>query len=284
MELKRNCPNCNCIIEYKTKSQYNNAIDKSRICKKCSNTNIAKNRSKNHKKYSKVCISCGNVHVFSNHSKWKKSKPDICYKCKKCALVETHTGKCITDDHKIIISNTMRLNWKLGKYRNTILKSKERWRGAGNPMYNSHRIGILNPFFGNKHTDITKKKISFANKNPNNTTRHRMSLSASERVVRTGMPSVNYNPKSIPIIDEYGKKYGYNFQHAENGGEFKFNINGKFYFVDGYDAEKNVVIEYYETFHKNNIEKDLQRQLKIEKFLKCKFIILKEWTYNTTSK
>jgi hypothetical protein len=111
-----------------------------------------------------------------------------------------------------------------------------------------------------------------------------MSLSASERVVRTGMPSVNYNPKSIPIIDEYGKKYGYNFQHAENGGEFKFNINGKFYFVDGYDAEKNVVIEYYETFHKNNIEKDLQRQLKIEKFLKCKFIILKEWTYNTTSK
>jgi len=30
----------------------------------------------------------------------------------------------------------------------------------------------------------------------------------------------NYNIKSIPIIEQYGKENGYNFQHAENGGEY----------------------------------------------------------------
>lgn len=51
----------------------------------------------------------------------------------------------------------------------------------------------------------------------------------------------NYNINVIPIIEEYGKKYGYNFQHAENGGEYY--VDGLGYYLDGYDKENNVVIE-----------------------------------------
>jgi hypothetical protein len=87
----------------------------------------------------------------------------------------------------------------------------------------------------------------------------------------------NYNINSIRIIEEYGKKYGYNFQHAENGGEYF--VNGLGYYLDGYDKEKNVVIEIDESHHFNKDgslkQKDIIRQQKIEELLLCKFIRIK---------
>lgn len=74
------------------------------------------------------------------------------------------------------------------------------------------------------------------------------------------------------VIDEYGKTHGYNFQHALNGGEKRILC----YWVDGYDKENNVVIEYYEKKHDRKIEYDNKRMNRIIKFLKCKFVILKE--------
>jgi len=35
-----------------------------------------------------------------------------------------------------------------------------------------------------------------------------------------GQMAPNYNPTACQLIDKYGKDYGYNFQHAETGGEF----------------------------------------------------------------
>lgn len=83
-----------------------------------------------------------------------------------------------------------------------------------------------------------------------------------------------FNPKACQIIEEYGKHHGYNFQHALNGGEYY--IKELRYFVDGYDKEKNVVIEYYEKHHKNFKKRDLERKNKIIKLLNCKFIELYE--------
>jgi hypothetical protein len=87
----------------------------------------------------------------------------------------------------------------------------------------------------------------------------------------------NYNVNAIPIIEEYGKKYGYNFQHAENGSEYY--VEGLGYYLDGYDNEKNVVIEIDESHHFNKDgslrERDVIRQQKIEKLLGCKFIRIK---------
>jgi hypothetical protein len=85
----------------------------------------------------------------------------------------------------------------------------------------------------------------------------------------------SFNPVACQKIDEYGKQYGYNFQHALNGGEVR--IIG--YSLDGYDKKKNVVIEYYEKRHHNKpneIEHDIQRKNRIIKHLKCKFIEILE--------
>lgn len=70
-------------------------------------------------------------------------------------------------------------------------------------------------------------------------------------------------------------------QHAKNGGEFQTEIG---YFVDGYDKERNIVVEYDEKKHykdaKNNIltDKDKKRQNAIIKLLKCDFYRFNEVT------
>ncbi len=83
-----------------------------------------------------------------------------------------------------------------------------------------------------------------------------------------------YNPDSIKIIEEYGIKNNYKFQHAENGGEYK--IPNTRYFVYGYDKMKNVVIEYDEKHHyyKNGQlkNKDIKRQNEIIDKINCLFI------------
>lgn len=83
-----------------------------------------------------------------------------------------------------------------------------------------------------------------------------------------------YNKESIPIIEEFGKKMGYNFIHAENGGEHL--IDELFYWVDGYDYDKNVVVEYYEKAHKYKKEYDRNRISRIKQFLECKIFIIYE--------
>lgn len=44
---------------------------------------------------------------------------------------------------------------------------------------------------------------------------------------------------------------------------------------NGYDEDKNVVIEYYEKSHKNQKERDERRKEEIIDFLGCEFIELK---------
>lgn len=87
-----------------------------------------------------------------------------------------------------------------------------------------------------------------------------------------GQAHPNYNPLGCRMIEEYGKLHGYNFQHAENGGEFYIKELG--YWVDGYDKEQNIVIEYDDKYHNSQSQrrKDNRRQKEIVEYLKCKFI------------
>lgn len=80
----------------------------------------------------------------------------------------------------------------------------------------------------------------------------------------------NYNKKGCEVIEEYGLKHGYNFQHAENGGEVYLESIG--YWLDGYDREKNVVVEYMEKYHRYRTKKDSTRKKEIIELLGCKFI------------
>jgi len=82
----------------------------------------------------------------------------------------------------------------------------------------------------------------------------------------------NYNPAACILIDEYGEQNNFKFQHAMNGGEFHIKELG--YWVDGYDPEKNVVVEVDEPHHFNadgNLcKRDVRRQSEITEYLERK--------------
>ncbi|MBC8428104.1 MAG: hypothetical protein H8D94_01385 [Candidatus Pelagibacter sp.] len=233
-EYTRNCPKCDKIISYKSKSTLYQSNRKNTNCKSCSNSGI------NNPNYGKVRTKQSIQKMVEVR---KHNGSYVCSDETKKKLSKAHIGKIISKETKQKMSKSA-----MGRDMS----------GVNNPMFG--KSGKDSPRFGKIHTIETKRKIR---------------LSTLERIERmSGQLYPNYNPRACKIIDEYGKKHGYNFQHAENGGEHHIKELG--YWVDGYDKDKNVVIEYDENYHNNIQKKDIQRQKEIEKYLGCEFIRIKE--------
>jgi hypothetical protein len=107
--------------------------------------------------------------------------------------------------------------------------------------------------------------------------KYKMRLSAIKRIERMGVNKAcrNYNVNACEYFDKLNRENGWNLQHAKNGGEIE--IYG--YFLDAYDKERNIVVEYDEPRHdRPHIKKkDTIRQNNIIKHLgECKFYRFKE--------
>src|SRR3972149_3864410 len=92
-----------------------------------------------------------------------------------------------------------------------------------------HKKKISKSLKGKKKSAETRLKISESKtgkkrKPFSEETKKKLRLSAIKRIEKNKLNGnqlvPGYNPNSIPIIEEYGKINGYNFQHAENGGEY----------------------------------------------------------------
>ena len=84
----------------------------------------------------------------------------------------------------------------------------------------------------------------------------------------------SYSSKACEYFDTLNKENGWNLQHAMNGGECV--VGG--YFLDAYDKDKNIVVEYDENYHyvlKNSVwvlrDKDINRMNIIKERLHCDF-------------
>lgn len=190
------------------------------------------------------CLFCQNIFI-SYKSDNRKFCSRLCFDKGKNKI---NLNKNRTEEIKNKISNTLKgrkvtwiTNTKITNPNGTFIKNHE-----------------LNK--GKKHTNETKEKQSKS---------HRKNRA---KWVINNFQFPNFNPKACKIIEQYGKDNNYNFQHALNIGEFYIKELG--YWVDGYDKDKNVVIEYMEKHHNNskNKEKDLKRKERIKDFLKCEFI------------
>jgi hypothetical protein len=164
-------------------------------------------------------------------------------------------------------------NYCCREHYNSCLANKEKNRkmkiGENNPMFNKP--------ITDKHREKLRKRKHMGDTHSKKT-RRKMRISCLKNIEsRFGQVFPNYNQNACRLIEKYGEQNGYNFKHAENGGEYFIKELG--YWVDGYDKEKNVVIEIDESHHfdynGNLKEKDIKRQEEIENFLKCKFIRLK---------
>ena len=77
-------------------------------------------------------------------------------------------------------------------------------------------------------------------------------------------------------FDKLNKQKNWQLQHGLNGGEFYIKELG--YYVDAYDKNKNIIVEYDEPYHdsQHRYEKDLERAKEIKNYLKCRFLRYKE--------
>lgn len=204
---------------------------------------------------------------------------------------EAQKGKILSEEtrKKISEANKGENHPMFGKTHSKETKKKMSEAKKGKPrkpFSKEHKEKISEANKGKKQKPFSeehKRKLSEAKKgklrNPlSKETRKKMRLAAIKRIEKNkGQDYPRYNPEACKLIEEYGVENSYDFQHAENGGEFYINELG--YWVDGYDKEKNVVIEVDEPQHfdvdGNLCIRDIERQQEITNFLGCKFIRLK---------
>jgi|SRR3990167_728483 len=193
----------------------------------------------------------------------------------KKKLSEARKGKRLSEETKKKMSEA-----KKGKVFSEETKQKISRTCKGKPLSEETKQNISKGSKGKRLSEEHRKSISKARKGKQHSeeTKQKMRLSAIKRIEQNNLDGNQlcpaYNPKSIPIIEEYGKANGYSFQYAENGGEHFIKDLG--YWVDVYDKTKNVVVEYYERAHKNKVDRDEIRKQEIINHLNCEFIEIRE--------
>lgn len=225
--------------------------------------------------YKKNCPECGVEQVYRDKYVLARATQNNT-RCKVCANLGENNpfyGKHQTDEVRNNIKNHQGM---LGKHHTEETKrilreinvDRKISEEAHKKLCEARIKQIRKP-----HTEESKLKMREIKlgKKDSDETKRKKRLAVSEWMRQNSM-APNYNPKACLLIEECGKQYGYNFQHAENGGEYHIEKLG--YWVDGYDREKNVVIEVDEKRHLSHKEKDLKRQQEIENLLNCTFIRL----------
>ena len=237
----KNCPKCGGEQVYTSKYTLKNAILKNKWCNEC--------RGKDRKViepiggWKKECPLCGGEQKYSCKSIYTLSLKENRI-CNECRGIEKRKYK----------NNTLeKLCPKCGgvqKYLDRKLLNKsidDSWlcKKCATKESGIHKD---KSFF---KTDEYKVKMSNAiknsEKNKNKFTeefREKLRIAKLNQIRKLGT-HYTYNPSACKFIDDFGKKSGYNFQHAMNGGEII--VSG--YSLDGYDKNKNVVFEYDEPKH-----------------------------------
>ncbi len=245
---ERICKCCNKIIIYANKRNKERADKDHTICRACSNSN---RKGINHPMFSKIPYNKGD----------------------KCS---EKTRKLISKNHADVSGkNNPMFGTNGGMYNKTHnQESKDKIRnGNKNKIVSEDTKEKIRKskleYYKNNHHNSKGKKVSIE-------TKRKMRLSSIKRITECKFNGVQfyptYNKSSIPIILEYGTNNNLNLIHAENGGEFFIKELG--YWVDAYDINKNIVIEFNEKHHKYRKEKDKIRRDEIINFLKCEFIII----------
>jgi hypothetical protein len=205
-----------------------------RMCSKCEKELVysTKGNAKEMDSKNGVCNNCG--HVGYNHTVETKEKIRLSLK-----------GIPLTEEHKNNISNSQKgeKSFWYGKSMSEETKNKMSKARIGVKLssktkekLSEQKLGKNNPMFGKKPTEEHREK---------------MRIAALKRIQKQGI-MVAFNPNACKFIDDFGKKLGYNFQHALNGGEVC--LCG--FPVDGYDKDRNIIFEYDEPHHYNNKRKE----------------------------
>ena len=223
----------------------------------------------------------------------KISKGNIGKKCSyetKEKLKEINLGRKHTEETKQKISKIAKEKefgkWMIGKEVSEETRNKISLANSGenNGMYgkthsDEYKETLRNNAVNlrkNAHTPeaIEKMRIKMIGRKTSSEIKRKMRISKIEFIKnKNGGICPMHNINACKYLDDLSKINEWNLQHALNGGEFYVSELG--YFVDGYDINKNIVVEYDEPLHYNRNgelkNKDIIRQNEIINHLRCKF-------------
>jgi very-short-patch-repair endonuclease len=155
------------------------------------------------------------------------------------------TGRKLSEEHKENLKKS-----KTGAHHSEETKEK----------ISKATAGKNNPFYGKHHSEETKQKLS-------------------ESVIAQKKDSLYWysvGNNETKLLDE---------QEIKDNCRILRQYKIKKFSADGYCKETNTIYEVYEKDHKYAIKNDLIRQQKIQKYLKCNFIIIYDnWNDNKIEK
>lgn len=239
---KRNCPKCNKELLYKSKRGFFYGKKRNSVCQECVKE------------------------IWSKQRKGKVSNR------KGCIMSEDQKKKISLSN---IESHKKYIHPMLGKHHTE--KTKEKFKNRINPMLGKH------------HSLETRLKISETRKK-RNIPGPTISIDGIKRLRIKRIKEIekdkfdgnqiipSFNKRSCEFFDRLNKELKLNGKFATNGGEHQIKELG--YFVDYYEPEENIVIEWDEKKHYNVNgslkDDDIKRENEIKYYLKCKFYRIKE--------
>lgn len=240
---KKNCPKCGREQVYTSKYTLKYSIVKNTCCNNCLGTNkkiIIPDGG-----WKKLCPKCGKEQIYSCKSTLTTSvkKNTLCNICRRSErkIIHPTNGyirKCKNCGKDIRYScrgsfilceknNTICVKCATKESKKYINRSFQKTKGYRKMM--SKKLKSARKLSKKYNSEECREKLRIAKLN---------------QIKKLGT-QYNYNPVACKFIENFGKKNGYNFQHALNGGEVI--VSG--YSLDGYDKDKNVVFEYDEPKH-----------------------------------
>ena len=157
------------------------------------------------------------------------------------------------------------------------MKGRTTWiKGKKMPEYVRKKISEANK--GRLVSEETREKIRKANKGKRSCRKGKhLSEETKEKIRKAKLehikkvngfvfPAIGRHEKQI--LDELEIKLGYRIIR-------QYQVGG--YFLDGYIPEINLAIEVDEKYHKNQKEKDIQREEFIKQKLGCQFLRIKDY-------
>ena len=227
---KRNCPICNDVIYYSSRSSLSIAKKQNRKCKEC------KKHQSNHVPniLARKCPSCNSDILYSNKyfCKYAEKERKLCASC---------AAKGFTPHNKKPYDN------------NDLSRTCPQ---CNKLIYHKSR--------GTKNRGIKHNSLCHSCQNRVHLKRYeKISIAMREFKLNVVGPHRHFNKKACEYFDKLNEERGWKLQHAMNGGEII--LIG--YCLDAYDKNKNVVVEYDERHHYYSNgqlkENDVKRQQNI---------------------
>lgn len=256
IECSRECPHCKKLLFYSKGWLMRKAARENAVCKKCSHILYPRTPSEELKR--RLSIAAKKKFAAYTQEQWQKMRDDG-HKYGLLQLPLTAEEKiacCGSGNHFYGHTHTPEVRRKIGD------------RTRGTKLSVTHRMKI-SAGLKRSGANLGDKNVA---KRPEERLRKRLAM-IEKLKQEHGQMYPFYNKRACEYFDMLNVERGWTIQHGENGGEYYVKELG--YWMDGYDKERNIVIEYDEprhyTVNGQLKEKDVRRMHEIIDHLKCSF-------------